>query len=56
MATYGVGPQGRVREAERDYAQGKISANEMKKRVRAEGYTPASSAEVKEKYKRARKS
>lgn len=54
MATYGVGPAGRVRQAEKDYAQGKISANEMKKRVRAEGYTPVTTAEVKEKYKRAR--
>lgn len=55
MATYGVGPQGRVRQAERDYAQGKITYKDMSARVRAEGYTPASAKETREKYKNARK-
>lgn len=56
MATYGVGPQGRVRAAERDFAQGNISYRDMASRVRAEGYTPAKAADVRDQYKRSRRS
>ena len=41
-------PRGRVRAAEKSYANGEISYKEYGQRARQEGYTPAKASEVKE--------
>ena len=53
-ASYGDTPQGRVRSAERSFAKGEISYNEMRNRVVAEGYTPGKAADVRNDYANAR--
>lgn len=44
-------PKGRVNQAQSDYANNKISFNEMRKRVQAEGYElTGNAAEIKERW------